>query len=84
MRDSNACGPARHTSCSVVEDPATGAAAAAFAGYLRDAGLLAAPATIVIRQGATMGRPSELTVDIPAEGGIVVRGTAASLGDDAR
>jgi PhzF family phenazine biosynthesis protein len=66
----------------VVEDPATGAAAAAGGGYLRDAGLLAAPATVVIYQGVTMGRPSVLTVDIPAEGGIIVRGSAAALGDD--
>jgi PhzF family phenazine biosynthesis protein len=67
----------------VVEDPATGAAAAALGGYLRDAGLLPTPATIVIHQGVTMGRPSEITVDIPANGGIVVRGSAAELGDDA-
>jgi PhzF family phenazine biosynthesis protein len=65
----------------VIEDPATGAGAAALGGYLRDAGLLAAPATIVIHQGAAMGRPSKITVDIPAEGGIVVRGPAAALGE---
>ncbi|MGZ8455498.1 MAG: PhzF family phenazine biosynthesis protein [Gemmatirosa sp.] len=63
----------------VVEDPATGAAAAALGGYLRDAGLLAAPATLVIRQGASIGRPSLLIVDVPAEGGIVVTGAAAAL-----
>ena len=65
----------------VVEDPATGAGAAALGGYLRDAGLLAAPATIVIHQGVAMGRPSKITVEIPVRGGIVVRGPAASLGD---
>jgi PhzF family phenazine biosynthesis protein len=65
----------------VVEDPATGAGAAALGGYLRDAGLLTAPATIVIHQGVAMGRPSRITVDIPAEGGIIVRGPAATLGD---
>jgi PhzF family phenazine biosynthesis protein len=64
----------------VVEDPATGAGAAALGGYLRDAGLLAAPATIVIHQGVAMGRPSKIVVDIPAEGGIIVRGSAAVLG----
>lgn len=64
----------------VVEDPATGAAAAALGGYLRDAGLLAAPASILIRQGEAMGRPSRLHVDIPASGGIVVRGTAVPIG----
>ncbi len=35
----------------VVEDPATGAAAAALGGYLRDAGLLQAPAQLRILQG---------------------------------
>ncbi len=64
----------------VVEDPATGAAAAALGGYLRDAGLLDAPASLLIRQGEAMGRPSRLQVDIPATGGIVVRGTAVPIG----
>ncbi|HVI60503.1 MAG TPA: PhzF family phenazine biosynthesis isomerase [Luteimonas sp.] len=64
----------------VVEDPATGAAAAALGGYLRDAGLLAAPATITILQGEAMGRPSRLQVEIPATGGIVVRGVAVPIG----
>jgi PhzF family phenazine biosynthesis protein len=63
----------------VVEDPATGAAAAALGGYLRNAGLVAAPATLLIRQGEAMGRPSRLTVDIPAAGGIVVTGTAVPI-----
>jgi PhzF family phenazine biosynthesis protein len=67
----------------VVEDPATGAAAAAFAGYLRDAGLLDAPATIRIHQGASIGRPSLLTVDVPATGGIVVTGAAARIAEGA-
>lgn len=51
----------------VVEDPATGAAAAALGGYLRALGLVAAPMTIGIRQGADMGRPSELIVDVDPE-----------------
>ncbi|WFM70754.1 PhzF family phenazine biosynthesis isomerase [Halomonas sp. CKK8] len=63
----------------VVEDPATGAAAAALGGYLRDAGLLQAPARLTIRQGEAMGRPSELEVEIPASGGIRVAGTAVVL-----
>nr|WP_163502693.1 PhzF family phenazine biosynthesis protein [Halomonas socia] len=63
----------------VVEDPATGAAAAALSGYLRDAGLLQAPAQLMIRQGEAMGRPSRLQVDIPLSGGIVVTGQAVSL-----
>ena len=63
----------------VVEDPATGAAAAALGGYLRDARLIEAPATIEIRQGEDMGRPSRLIVEIPPAGGVVVRGTAVIL-----
>ena len=67
----------------VFEDPATGAAAAALGGYLREAGLVAAPASFVIRQGEAMGRPSRLFVDVPATGGIVVTGTAVPLDGDA-
>jgi len=63
----------------VIEDPATGAAAAAFGGYLREAKLVAAPTTILIRQGEAMGRPSRITVEIPASGGIVVKGTAIPI-----
>jgi len=62
----------------VVEDPATGAAAA-LGGYLRAAKLVSTPATIHIRQGEAMGRPSQLTVEIPATGGIVVTGTAVPI-----
>ena len=65
----------------VVEDPATGAAAAALGGYLRDAGLVAAPASINIRQGEAMGRPSRLQVDIPTAGGIAVSGYVAAVSD---
>ncbi len=63
----------------VVEDPATGAAAAALGGYLREANLIKTPATIQIRQGEAMGRPSDIRVQIPASGGIVVSGTAVKL-----
>lgn len=63
----------------VVEDPATGAAAAALGGYLREANLVNAPSTILIRQGEAMGRPSRLTVEIPTTGGIVVTGTAVPI-----
>ncbi|CAM5622561.1 PhzF family phenazine biosynthesis protein OS=Streptomyces tendae OX=1932 GN=GUR47_24350 PE=3 SV=1 [Streptomyces tendae] len=48
----------------VVEDPATGAAAAAFGGYLRELGLVTRPGTIAIRQGEDMGRPSELLIEV--------------------
>ena len=63
----------------VVEDPATGAAAAALGGYLRASELIAVPGRIIIRQGESMGRPSRLVVDIPASGGIVVTGNAVRL-----
>lgn len=63
----------------VVEDPATGAAAAALGGYLRDAGLIEAPTEFQIRQGETMGRPSRLTVTVPSGGGVIVSGTAVVL-----
>lgn len=65
----------------VVEDPATGAAAAALGGYLRDAGLVSTPATIRIRQGETMGRPSLITITIPPTGGISVAGAAIRIQD---
>ncbi len=48
----------------VVEDPATGAAAAAFGAYLRELGLVRPPANVTILQGHDMGRPSRLTVGI--------------------
>lgn len=63
----------------VVEDPATGAAAAAFGGYLRAMRIVTPPATVLIRQGEVMGRPSRLVVDLPVTGGIVVTGTAVPI-----
>ena len=51
----------------ITEDPATGGAAAAFAGYLwqRNGG----PGKWVIAQGVEMGRPSELHVEANGEDG---------------
>lgn len=63
----------------VVEDPATGAAAAAFGGYLRDSGMLQAPFEFQIRQGEAMGRPSLLGVSVPTLGGVSVSGTAVTI-----
>jgi PhzF family phenazine biosynthesis protein len=65
----------------VVEDPATGAAAAALGGYLRELGLVALPATVTVHQGHDMGRPSLLIVGIPAQPGtgIAVTGAAVAL-----
>jgi PhzF family phenazine biosynthesis protein len=64
----------------VVEDPATGAAAAALGGYLREGGHVEAPARLTVLQGADMGRPSTLSVHVPAgTGGIEVSGTAVVI-----
>jgi predicted PhzF superfamily epimerase YddE/YHI9 len=64
----------------VVEDPATGAAAAAFGGYLRARGDISPPATFEILQGVEMGRPSRLTVSIvPGEEGVRVSGNAVAM-----
>ncbi|MER7716234.1 PhzF family phenazine biosynthesis isomerase [Streptomyces flaveolus] len=52
----------------VVEDPATGAAAAAFGGYLRTIGALPASGVVTVRQGEDMGRPSELIVHADPHG----------------
>ncbi|WP_236246115.1 PhzF family phenazine biosynthesis isomerase [Streptomyces sp. CC210A] len=65
----------------VVEDPATGAAAAAFGGYLRALGLVERPVTLTLRQGEDMGRPSELLVDVdPADPRVRVTGRAREIG----
>jgi PhzF family phenazine biosynthesis protein len=62
----------------VYEDPATGAAAAALGGYLRELGTAAT--TLHLRQGDDMGRPGRLTVTL-AEGepGVRVSGTAVAI-----
>lgn len=63
----------------VFEDPATGAAAAALAGHLRDLGR--PDGTIEIRQGDDMGQPCRLQATFAAPAGAPVRvsGTARSL-----
>lgn len=67
----------------VVEDPATGAAAAAFGGYLRVLGLVDLPAHLTILQGEDMGRPSRLLVDLRTDDDRVdVTGTAAPIPHD--
>ncbi len=65
----------------VYEDPATGAAAAALAGYLRDAGWPHGGA-IDILQGEDMGSPSRIHAEIPPETGASIRisGTVRALG----
>ena len=66
----------------VVEDPATGAAAAAFGAYLRSLELVTPPVRVTIHQGHDMGRPSRLLVDVPLGNGsgIKVSGTATPIG----
>ncbi|MFD4944252.1 PhzF family phenazine biosynthesis protein [Streptomyces sp. NPDC058409] len=48
----------------VIEDPATGAAAAAFGAYARELGLVPDGAALILHQGADMGRPGELRVEL--------------------
>ncbi|MFI5494090.1 PhzF family phenazine biosynthesis protein [Actinoplanes sp. NPDC051859] len=64
----------------VYEDPATGAAAAALGGYLRDLWLVEGDAVIELTQGTDMGRPGRLTVTLgPGEPGVRVSGTAVPI-----
>jgi PhzF family phenazine biosynthesis protein len=64
----------------VLEDPATGAAAAAFGGYLRELGKIGHTASFTIWQGAEIGRPSEIEVSvIEGEPGVRLRGLASEL-----
>jgi len=64
----------------VVEDPATGAAAAAFGGYLRDLHLIGASAEFTICQGVDMGRPSCIDVSVlRGEPGVRVKGAASAI-----
>ncbi|MFH9607666.1 PhzF family phenazine biosynthesis protein [Streptomyces sp. NPDC017448] len=65
----------------VVEDPATGAAAAAFGAYARELGLVAEASVLTLHQGADMGRPGTLTVELRADDPRVrVSGTGARIG----
>lgn len=64
----------------VVEDPATGAAAAAFGGYLLAIGAVREPRTIVIHQGDDMGRPSRIHLSVdPGDRRVRVAGTAVAM-----
>lgn len=64
----------------VLEDPATGAAAAALTGMLRDTGILS-EGEITILQGSDMGRPSRIQVRYSAEVGapIFVSGESVEM-----
>ncbi len=62
----------------IFEDPATGSAVAAFAGYLtRYAGLKDGEHRMIIEQGYEMGRPSLIDLILTLAGGVL---TAASIG----
>lgn len=64
----------------VVEDPATGAAAAALGGYLRSLGYITEPNEITIVQGEDMGRRSELVIAVdPDDPRVTVSGGAVRL-----
>lgn len=63
----------------ITEDPATGAAAAAIGGWLRDLGRLPQPGPVRIHQGQHVGRPSLLLVDAAGSGGVTVTGSARPI-----
>jgi PhzF family phenazine biosynthesis protein len=64
----------------VYEDPATGAAAAALGGYLRELGAAGPDATLHLSQGDDIGRPGRLTVTlVSGEPGVRVSGTAVPI-----
>lgn len=63
----------------VVEDPATGAAAAALGGFLRANGLLPDTGEFRVLQGEDMGQPCLLEVDASGGGGVKVSGTAVRI-----
>ncbi|WP_406462014.1 PhzF family phenazine biosynthesis protein [Streptomyces sp. NBC_00111] len=65
----------------VVEDPATGAAAAAFGAYARELGLAPEDAVLTLHQGADMGRPGTLTVELRSgDARVRVSGTGTRIG----
>jgi trans-2,3-dihydro-3-hydroxyanthranilate isomerase len=67
VRSTPACS---HPDMGIIEDPATGSAAAAFAGVIRHYdGLTAGTHHIRIEQGFEMGRPSLIDLEIDVENG---------------
>jgi PhzF family phenazine biosynthesis protein len=65
----------------VVEDPATGAAAAAFGAYLRELGEAGPAAVLTLHQGADLGRPGLLTVELrDGDRRVRVSGAAVPIG----
>ncbi|NVO15740.1 MAG: PhzF family phenazine biosynthesis protein [Rhodoplanes sp.] len=69
------------SSFGIGEDPATGAAVAAFAGAVaRHGGLLDGDHDLVIEQGFEMGRPSRIVLSLALRVGVL---TAAAIGGEA-
>ncbi|MFJ5288700.1 MULTISPECIES: PhzF family phenazine biosynthesis protein [unclassified Streptomyces] len=67
----------------VVEDPVTGAAAAAFGAYARELGLVAEDAVLTLHQGTDLGRPGELAVALRAgDARVRVSGTGTRIPED--
>ncbi|SCD51530.1 Phenazine biosynthesis-like protein [Streptomyces sp. BpilaLS-43] len=61
--------------------PATGAAAAAFGAYARTLTVVPDDAVLTLHQGADMGRPGTLTVELrPGDPRIRVSGTGTRIG----
>jgi PhzF family phenazine biosynthesis protein len=64
----------------VVEDPATGAAAAAFGAYARELALVPAESVLTLHQGEDLGRPGTLTVTLhEGDPRVRVTGTAVRI-----
>jgi trans-2,3-dihydro-3-hydroxyanthranilate isomerase len=61
----------------ITEDPATGGAAAALAGYLHAQDRHEGRRTWLVEQGFEMGRPSNIELEVDASGGII---TAVRVG----
>jgi PhzF family phenazine biosynthesis protein len=61
------------------EDPGTGSACANLGGWLRATGH-ALPATFRIEQGAAVGRPCHLSLQVDADGTIHVGGRVIEIG----
>ncbi|MEU3350306.1 PhzF family phenazine biosynthesis isomerase [Streptomyces sp. NPDC037389] len=64
----------------VVEDPATGAAAAALGAYLQEYGLVGEAARLTLHQGVDMGRPGLLGIELrEGDRRVRVTGTATRI-----
>ncbi|MFE7772502.1 PhzF family phenazine biosynthesis protein [Streptomyces sp. NPDC057445] len=65
----------------VVEDPATGAAAAAFGAYARELGVVPDDTVLTLHQGEDLGRPGRLTVTLrTGDARVRVGGAGARIG----